>query len=65
MTGSTTVTCYRVTGNARQAWNAFCLVSTHLLGNVRAKNYKELVEDMLMQSISETWLQYVSKDPLP
>lgn len=36
-------------GNAKQAWKAFRLVSTNFLGNVRAENYKELVEDMLMQ----------------
>ena len=36
-------------GDAKQAWNAFRLVSTDFLGNVRAENYKELVEDMLKQ----------------
>ena len=36
-------------GDAKQAWNAFRLVSTNFLGNVRAENYKELVEDMLMK----------------
>src|SRR6218665_3121333 len=47
-------------GDVRQAWNAFCLVSTNFLGNVRAENNKELVADMVMQYQK---LQYVSKDP--
>ena len=34
-------------GDAKQAWDAFRLVSTNFLGNVKAENYKELVEDML------------------
>ena len=36
-------------GGARQAWNAFRLMSTNIRGNVRAENYMELIEDMLMQ----------------
>jgi len=31
----------------KKAWDAFRLVSTKFLGNIRAKNYKELIEDML------------------
>jgi hypothetical protein len=31
----------------KKAWDAFHLVSTNFLGNIRAENYKELVEDML------------------
>ena len=42
-------------------------MSTNFLRNVRAENYKELVEDMLIQYqqpvSAATWLQYVSKDP--
>ena len=34
-------------GDEKKAWDAFRLVSTNFLGNVRAENYKELVEDML------------------
>ena len=29
-----------------KAWDAFRLVSTNFLGNIRAENYKELIEDM-------------------
>lgn len=36
-------------GDAKQAWNASRLVSTNFFGNVRAKNYKKLVEGMLTQ----------------
>jgi len=36
-------------GHARQARNAFRLVSTNFLRNVRAENYKEQVADMVMQ----------------
>jgi len=28
------------------SWDAFRLVSTNFLGNIRAENYKELIEDM-------------------
>ena len=31
----------------KKAWDAFRLVSTNFLGNIRAENYKELIEDML------------------
>jgi hypothetical protein len=34
-------------GNEKNAWDAFRLVSTNFLGNVRAENYKELVDNML------------------
>ena len=30
-----------------KAWDAFRLVSTNFLGNIRAENYKELIENML------------------
>ena len=30
----------------KKAWDAFRLVSTNFLGNIRAENYKELIEDM-------------------
>ena len=40
-------------------WNSFRLVSTNIIENVRAENYKEIVEDMMMHSDA------VSKDPLP
>ena len=36
-------------GDAKQAWNSFRLVATNFLGNVRAENYKELVEEMLVR----------------
>jgi len=35
---------FRVT--RRKAWNAFRLVSTNFLGNIRVEIYKELIEDM-------------------
>ena len=31
----------------KKAWDAFRLVSTNFLGNIRAENHKELIEDML------------------
>lgn len=31
-------------GDEKKVWDAFCLVSTNFLGNVRTENYKELVE---------------------
>jgi len=31
----------------KEAWDAFRLVSTNFLGNIRAENYKELTENML------------------
>jgi len=34
-------------GNEKKALDAFRLVSTNFLGNIRAENYKELIEDML------------------
>ena len=34
-------------GDERKAWDAFHIVSTNFLGNARAENYKELIEDML------------------
>ena len=34
-------------GDDKKAWDAFRLVSTKFLGNIRAENYKELIEDML------------------
>ena len=33
-------------GDEKKAWDAFRLVSTKFLGNIRAENYKELIEDM-------------------
>ena len=34
-------------GDEEKSWNAFRLVSTNFLGNIRAENYKEFIEDML------------------
>jgi hypothetical protein len=34
-------------GDEKKAWDAFCLVSTNFVGNIRAENYKELIEDTL------------------
>ena len=34
-------------GNEKKAWDAFRLVSPNFLRNIRAENYKELIEDML------------------
>jgi len=34
-------------GDEEKAWDAFRLVSANFLGNIRAENYKELIEDML------------------
>ena len=31
----------------KKAWDTFRLVSTNFLGNIRAENYKELIEDIL------------------
>ena len=31
----------------KEAWDAFRLVSADFRGNIRAENYKELIEDML------------------
>jgi hypothetical protein len=31
----------------KKAWDAICLVSTNFLGNIRAENHKELIEDEL------------------
>jgi hypothetical protein len=32
----------------KKAWDAFCLVSTNFFENIRAENYKEFIEDMLL-----------------
>jgi len=34
-------------GDEKKAWDAFHLVSADFLGNSRAENYKELIEDVL------------------
>jgi len=34
-------------GDDKNAWDTFRLVSANFLGNVRAKNFKELIEDVL------------------
>jgi len=34
-------------GDEKKAWDAFHLVSTKFLGNIRVDNYTELIEDML------------------
>jgi len=34
-------------GDEKKAWDTFRLVSTNFLGNIRAENYKELIEDVL------------------
>ena len=31
----------------KKAWDAFRLVSSNFLGNIRAENYNELIEDRL------------------
>jgi hypothetical protein len=33
-------------GDEKRAWDAFRLVSNNFLGNIRAENYKGLIEDM-------------------
>jgi len=33
-------------GDEKRAWDAFRLVSVNFLGNIRAKNCKELIEDV-------------------
>ena len=33
-------------GDQKKAWDTFRLVSTNFLANIRAENYKELIEDM-------------------
>jgi hypothetical protein len=33
-------------GDENKVWDAFCLVSTNFLGNIRAENYKGLIKDM-------------------
>jgi hypothetical protein len=33
-------------GDEKKAWDSFRLASTNFLGNIRAENYKELIEDM-------------------
>ena len=37
---------YLLQGEEEKAWDAFRLVSTNFLGNFRAENYTELIEDM-------------------
>jgi len=34
-------------GDEKKAWDAFSLASANFLGNIRAENNKELIEDML------------------
>jgi hypothetical protein len=34
-------------GDEKKTWDTFRLVSTNFHGNIRAENYKELIEDML------------------
>jgi hypothetical protein len=34
-------------GDDKKTWDAFRLLSTNFLGNIRADNYRELIEDML------------------
>lgn len=34
-------------GDEKKVWDAFRLVSTNFLGNIRAENYTELIENML------------------
>ena len=48
-------------GDEIKAWDAFLLASTNFLGNIRAENYKELIEDLFV-ILSQTWLQYVLND---
>jgi hypothetical protein len=36
----------RLQGDEKKAWDAFRLVPTKFPGNIRAENYKELIEDM-------------------
>ena len=45
-------------GDEIKVWDAFLLASTNFLGNIRAENYKELIEDLFV-ILSQTWLQYV------
>ena len=33
-------------GNENKSWDAFRLVSTNFLGNIRSENYKEFIKDM-------------------
>jgi hypothetical protein len=49
-------------GDEKKAWDAFHLVSSNFLGNIRAENYKELIEEMSLYH--KNWLQYVLKDIL-
>lgn len=37
-----------ITGDEQCAWNAFRLVANNFLGNTKADNYKEIVEDLLV-----------------
>ena len=34
-------------GDEKEDWDTFCLVSANFFGNIRAENYKELIENML------------------
>jgi len=34
-------------GDEKRAWDAFRLVSSNFVGNIRAESYKELIKDML------------------
>jgi len=47
--------------DGQRAWHAFQEGVSGLLGNRRADNYKDLVEELL---ISETGVQYVRENPL-
>ena len=35
-------------GDKKKPWDAFRLVSSNFLGNIRAQDYKQLIEDMLL-----------------
>jgi hypothetical protein len=34
-------------GDEKKAWDALSLVPTNFLGNIRAENYKELIQELL------------------
>ena len=46
-------------GDEKQDWNAFRLVSTNFLGNIRAENYKELSVDKKNQ-LDVTFVFFIS-----
>jgi hypothetical protein len=48
-------------GDEKKSWDAFRVVSTNFIGNIRAENYKELIEDML-SLYHKLGLQHVLKD---